>query len=258
LQDASISPSQFVKCRSQDFIRAGDRVKALDDLIYGQGDDQGFFVKKGSLGNLLIGNKSVAWDGRSGLLKNAGVESGDFAKCQSHEILQKGDTVKAIADLNFEHGDEQGKMIKAGALGTLLAGLKAVSWAGRSGVLRNTSVESHHFAKCKSCEYQADGDTVKAIIDLTYTIKEGQNEDVELVKAGSLGTLLNGHKCVAWHGRSGRLQNAGVEKNHYVKCKSEEFTQKGDVVKALTDLTYSQGDSEGAVVKKGSFGILIK
>ena len=55
--------------------------------------------------------------------------------------------MKAIVDLKFDHGDEHGKVVKAGALEILHAGLKAVAWVGRSGVLVNTSLESHHFAK---------------------------------------------------------------------------------------------------------------
>jgi hypothetical protein len=137
------------------------------------------------------GKMVVSWSGPHSALGDCSVESSQVIKCEPHEFVKVGDSVKAAYDLDFGKG-----LVKQGSLGavrSLLAGKMVVSWSGPHSALGDCNVESSQVIKCEPHEFVKVGDSVKAAYDLDYsTIKvEASKFDSGkgLVKQGSLGVV---------------------------------------------------------------------
>jgi hypothetical protein len=149
------------------------------------------------------GKMVVSWSDPHSVLGDCGVESSQVIKCQPHEFVKVGDSVKAACDLDYstikveESKFDSGKgLVKEGSLGVvrmLLAGKMVVSWSDPHSVLGDCGVESSQVIKCQPHEFVKVGDSVKAACDLDYsTIKVEESKfdsGKGLVKEGSLGVV---------------------------------------------------------------------
>jgi hypothetical protein len=189
------------------------------------------------------GKMVVSWSDPHSALGDCGVESSQVIKCQPHEFVEVGDSVKAAYDLDYGKS-----LVKQGSLGvvrSLLAGKIVVSWSEPHST--HEFVESSQVIKCQPHEFVEVGDSVKAAYDLDY----GKS----LVKQGSLGvvrSLLAGKiPVVSWSDPHSALGDCSVESSQVIKCQPHEFVKVGDSVKAAYDLDYGEG-----LVKQGSLGVV--
>ena len=81
----------------------------------------------------------VSWSDPHSVLGDCGVESSQVIKCQPHEFVEVGDSVKAAYDLDYGKS-----LVKQGSLGvvrSLLAGKMVVSWSGPHSALGDCAVD---------------------------------------------------------------------------------------------------------------------
>ena len=253
LGDCTVSRLDFSKCRQDEFFRADDAVRAVRDLKYGW---RGVTIKQGSLGTLRsvpggAADMTVEW--ADDCYKHAGsttVSTSDVRKCEHTEFVKVGDHVKAAYDLQYS---QPIGTVARGSLGRLvgMAPKWSVNWSqGRA------QVEKEHVIKCKEHEFLQVGDAVKAARRLTYELGDKQGKVVE---QGSLGTILDLSPLrIRWSGREGALSKAGANKDQLNKCQELDFCKVGDTVKADRDLSFTRGDEQGNLVKRGSLGRLVR
>ena len=280
LGECTVSRLDFSKCRQDEFIRQGDAVRAVRDLTYTQVHGwwpnyplASFTVKNGSLGTLRSvpgGDAGMMVEWADDCYKGAGstpptlVGASDVRKCEHTEFVKTGDYVKAAYDLQYS---QPIGTVARGSLGRLvgkvptLGGMApkwSVDWS--QGSMTDPSkvaqVENEQVIKCQENEFLQVGDAVKAACRLTYELGDKQGKVVE---QGSLGDVIGLRPIrIRWTGREGSLSDAQVTDNQVDKCQELEYCKVGDAVKAERDLSFTRGDEQGNLVKRGSLGKLVR
>ena len=242
---------QVMKCTDEEFIRAGDVMKAVYDLNYGGRTGT---MHEGTHGTVVKmchtrHEYEIQWTGQT---HHCRVKHDQVKKCAETEFIASGNVIKAAYDLDY--GSKFGYVAK-GAFGVVkkvsAADIFIVQWIGSNTepLKHNCQATKEQVMKCTDEEFIRAGDVMKAVYDLNYGGRTGTMHE------GTHGTVVK--MCHTRHEYeiqwTGQTHHCRVKHDQVKKCAETEFIASGNVIKAAYDLDYG---SKFGYVAKGALGVV--